>query len=178
MGEPRPGDLPRQAEHVEHARIVTIDAGRQHRSFPCGSGQLETVEHRHGLAQSVRPRQPIGRVHVLPLEQEPHEIRRTHGLDLGAQPVHGIPMDPREQRPVTPLQHGRRSEVGGWLTFVALKKAGLSAVALAKAGRPGVRGKTAAQRHPRFERQQRGSLSPTSIPNEPASAAAVVGPAR
>ena len=40
----------------------------------------------------------VALVHVLPLEQEPHEVGRTHRLDLRAQPVERVAMDAREQR--------------------------------------------------------------------------------
>ena len=51
------------------------------------------------------------RVHVLPAEQEPHQIRRGDWLDLAAQPPEREPVDARKQRPFAPLEPARtRSE--------------------------------------------------------------------
>jgi CheY-like chemotaxis protein len=47
----------------------------------------------------------------LPLEQEPQEVSRVHGLDLRAQAFHGIAMDTREQTAVAPLR--KRPPFGG-----------------------------------------------------------------
>lgn len=44
-----------------------------------------------------------GIVEALPVEQEAHEIRRRHRLDLAAQLFHGIAMDAREQAPFAPF---------------------------------------------------------------------------
>ena len=43
------------------------------------------------------------RVHVLPREQEPHEVGRADRLDFRAQPVQRVAMDARQQPPVAPL---------------------------------------------------------------------------
>jgi hypothetical protein len=104
--QPPPRHLARQAQHVEHRRVVALDARVEDRTLPGARGQLEPVEYRHHLAQPVDPGQPIGRVDVLPLEKEAHEVGRAHRLDLGAQPVHRVAMNAREQRPIAPFGRG------------------------------------------------------------------------
>ena len=41
---------------------------------------------------------------MLPAKQEAHELGWRRGLDLGAKPVDRVAVDPREQRPVAPLE--------------------------------------------------------------------------
>ena len=55
--EPRPADLARQAQHVEHRRVVSIETRRQDRALPRAGRQLESIEERDGLAQPVESRQ-------------------------------------------------------------------------------------------------------------------------
>ena len=66
--------------------------------FPTRRRQLRS----HRAAQSPRqdrPRPaPALRHHVLPVQQETHEIRRGHRLDLRAQAVQSVAMDARKQR--------------------------------------------------------------------------------
>jgi hypothetical protein len=50
-------------------------------------------------------------VHVLPLEQEAHEVGRRHRLDLGAQPRQRVAVDARQQRAVAPLGVAARGDV-------------------------------------------------------------------
>ena len=51
--KPRPPDLASQAQHVQHRRVVAIDAGRQHGPFPGCGGQLEAVQRRDDGSQPV-----------------------------------------------------------------------------------------------------------------------------
>jgi hypothetical protein len=47
---------------------------------------------------------------LVPAEQEAHELRRRHRLDLGAQPVARVAVHAREQAPVAPFGCARRGE--------------------------------------------------------------------
>ena len=108
----RPGDLSRETEQVEHRRVVSVDARGEDRALPGGGRHLESVEHLDRFAKAVTSGQLRRFVHVLPLEQEAHEVRGGDRLDLGPEAVHGVAMDAREQAPVAPLQG--RLEAGGW----------------------------------------------------------------
>ena len=99
----RPADLSSEAQHIEHRRLVALDAGRKDRAFPRRPGKLESVELRQRFSQSVESGQPIDGIDVLPLEEEPHEVGRADRLDLGAQPVERVAVDAREERAVAPL---------------------------------------------------------------------------
>ena len=43
---------------------------------------------------------------MLPVQQEAHEFRRRHRLDLRAQPVQRVAMNARKQSPVAPFEFG------------------------------------------------------------------------
>src|SRR6185436_541615 len=69
-----PTGFARQAERVEPCRIVAIDASRKDRALPGRRRQFESVECCHHRAQAVNAREPMGRVHAVPREQESLEI--------------------------------------------------------------------------------------------------------
>ena len=100
----RPADFAGQAEHVEHRRVVAVEAGRKHRALPGRSGKLEAVELRERPRAGRRGRSADRRIDVLPAEEEAHEVRRADRLDLGAEPVQRVAMDAREQRPIAPFE--------------------------------------------------------------------------
>ena len=106
--EPRPADFAGQAQHVEQGRIVAIEPRRQHRPLPGAGGQLEPVQERNGFAHAVEAGELRAAVHVVPGEEEPHEVGRRHRLDFCAQPVQRIAMDAREERTVAPFQGTHR----------------------------------------------------------------------
>ena len=101
--EPRPSDLARKAEQVEHRRIVTVHARGNHGALPRAGRQLVAIERRDRFAQPVDAGQAIGGIDVLPLEEEAHEIGGADRLDLGAQAVDGVAMDARKQRAIAPF---------------------------------------------------------------------------
>jgi hypothetical protein len=99
--------MPGQTQQVQPRGVVFLESRGQDRSFPGGRRQFETIELRDDLAQPVDARQSGSGPDVLPIEQESHEIRRTHRLDLRAQSMQGVTMDARQQRALAPLRAGR-----------------------------------------------------------------------
>ena len=103
--EPRPADLAGEAEHVEHRRLVAVDARRQDRALPRAG---RAARSRRACATTSRSPssagQPVDGVDVLPREQEAHEVGRADRLDLRAQAVQRVAMDAREQRAVAPFE--------------------------------------------------------------------------
>jgi len=83
--------------------IVSVDARGQNGALPAVGRQLESVQLFEDRAEAVDAAQPMRGVHVLPREQEPHEIRRADRLDFRAQPVERVAMDAGQQPPVAPL---------------------------------------------------------------------------
>src|SRR5207247_7789477 len=69
----RPSHFAGKAERVEQRRLVLFDARRQHYALPRVRGDLAAVELLDHFAQTVRPGEPIR--HVLPVEEEAHEVR-------------------------------------------------------------------------------------------------------
>jgi hypothetical protein len=55
------------------------------------------------------------RIEPLPGEQEAHEISRTHRLDLGAETIERVAVDPGQEPTITPLERsgtvGRRCKL-------------------------------------------------------------------
>src|SRR5919109_5160126 len=84
--------------------LVPLHAHRQDRSFPRRAGELETVEHRNRLTEAIDPRELVGGIDVLPLEEEAHEVGWADRLDLCAQAIQRVAMDARKECPVAPLE--------------------------------------------------------------------------
>ena len=103
--EPRPANLASQAQHVEHRGLVPLEPRRQDIALPRACGQLEAIELREDGPQALWPREPARGLHVLPREQEAHELGRADRRDLGAQPVQRVAMNAREEPPVAPFEH-------------------------------------------------------------------------
>ena len=103
-GQPRPADLAGQAQRVEHRRLVAVDAvGQDARSQASAASSKPSSDVEDG-AQSVEAGQAARRRDVLPREQEAHEVGRADRLDLGAQAVQRVAMDPRQQPAVAPFR--------------------------------------------------------------------------
>ena len=101
--EPRPRDLSGEAEHVEHRRFVVVDSRPKDRAFPRGGGGLEAVEHRHDLAQPVQAVSRSAGSTCCHLNRKRMKSAGTDRLDLGAQPVDGIPVNAGEERAIAPF---------------------------------------------------------------------------
>ena len=107
-GQPRPADFAGEAEHVEHRRLVAVDARGQHVRAPTRSAASSKPSSCGRLRAGRRCRSGVSTDRdVLPGEEEAHEVGGADRLDLGAQPVQRVAMDSREQPPVAPFE--RRS---------------------------------------------------------------------
>src|SRR5712692_2949078 len=85
--ETAPGDLTRQTELVEPGGLVAPHARRQHFPLPARRGQLEALELLDDAREPFAAVELQPRLHVLPGEEEPHEVGRAHRLDLPPEPV-------------------------------------------------------------------------------------------
>ena len=104
------GPPPRHAAHgaklVQHGRHVVLDARRQQVFFPgrCRRGMaFELAQHVGQPAFAFAALVAIAVGQLVPAEQEAHELRRRHRLDLGAQLVARVAVDAREQAAVAPF---------------------------------------------------------------------------
>ena len=109
----RPDRAPGQAQVVEPRHVVAFETRRQHLRFPGSDRRLEALQLTDHRVERVRPFAAVVVQKVLPAEQKPHEILRADGLDLLPQPLHRVPMDPREQRAIAPFARARRRECAG-----------------------------------------------------------------
>ena len=164
-GQSRPADLAGEAQHVEHLRLVRDQTRRQDRALPRACRELEPVEHREDLTQPVDPGQPRGRFHVLPGEQEAHEVGGAHRFDLRAQPVQRVTVNARQQGAVAPFEGGF-ADCADFAAGLGIRDSGLGAAL----NRP--RSTTPSDSSARSA----ASASRSAIPITPASASAVVGP--
>ena len=106
--EARPRDPSGQALVVEPARLVAGDARRQDLGLPGARRRLEALELGDDDLERIRPLHAgVGR-DALPAQQEPQEIARGDRLDLGAQTLDRMPVDPGQQAALAPLVRGRR----------------------------------------------------------------------
>ena len=101
--EPFPPDFATEAQLVEHRRVVALDPGWQHVPFPGRRRKLEPVELRNRDPEAFDSHQPVDGRHVLPGEQESHELGGRDRLDVGTQARQRLPVDACEQPPVAPL---------------------------------------------------------------------------
>ena len=101
---------PRHAAHgaklVQHGGHVVVDARGQQVLFP-GRGRrrmaFELPQHVGQPAFAFAALVAIAVGQLVPAEQEAHELRRRHRLELGAQLVARAAVDAREQAPVAPF---------------------------------------------------------------------------
>jgi hypothetical protein len=96
----RPAGATRQTQAVEPLRIVVGHARGQDIELPRGGRDLAPVELLEHLREAARAGDALRLGHVLPVEQEAHEVRRRDRLDLRAQAVQRVAMDAREQAPL------------------------------------------------------------------------------
>ena len=80
-----------------------MHAGRQDLGFPCGGRRLVALELRYQRGYRIGSVHALAVTHVLPPEQEAHEVCRRHRFDFVAQPLHRVAVDAREQAPVAPF---------------------------------------------------------------------------
>ena len=101
-----PRDAPGRAQLVEIRRHVVLDPQRQDVPLP-GAGRnrepFELLQHGKQSGFAFLPVvAPLHR-HPLPAEQEAHELRGRHGLDLVALAVAGVAVDADQQAPLAPF---------------------------------------------------------------------------
>ena len=105
--EARPCDSSGQALIVEPARLVLGDARRQDLGLPGAGRRLEAFELRDDHLDGIRPLHARVRRDALPAEQETQEVARGDRLDLGAQSLDRVVVDPGEQPALAPFVLGR-----------------------------------------------------------------------
>jgi hypothetical protein len=99
----RPDQPPGKAERVQPQRVVLGQARGKDVPLPGGRRRLVALEPLDEPREALRALEDrLGR-HVLPVEQEAHEVRRRDGRDLAPQPLERVAMDPRQQPPRAPL---------------------------------------------------------------------------
>ena len=109
--EPPPARPAREREDIEQCRVVLGAAGAEDFGFPGAGGNFEAVQLLDDRRQSLEARGPFVRLDPLPDQEEPEEVGGADRLDLGAEPVQGVAVDPGEEAPLAPLEHGTpRSE--------------------------------------------------------------------
>ncbi len=101
-----PADGAREAELIERAWVVSVDAAREDLLLPCVRRNLKALQLAKRLVQSALAGQLRLRRDVLPAQQPAHELRRSDGLDLLAQRGDGEVMNAREQAPLAPFDMG------------------------------------------------------------------------
>ena len=101
--EPAPGHSARQTEMLEIRRIVEADARGNHVLFPRRRRKLHPLQLADDLEHAVAAVELRTRLDVLPAEQETHEVRRRHCLDLPAEPAQRQPVNAGQQPALTPL---------------------------------------------------------------------------
>src|SRR4029453_16657096 len=106
--QPAPRHLAGEAELVEPGRLVTRDPGGKHLALPARRGQLEAFELLDDAGEAFAAMEPERWAHVLPGEEEAHQVGRAHGLDVAPQAVQRPPVDAGEEASVAPLRVLRR----------------------------------------------------------------------
>src|SRR5204863_482356 len=87
----------RETEAVEIGGVVARDARRQHLSLPGARRQLEPLQLADDLEEPVAAVELRPRLHVLPAEEEAHQVGGGDGLDLPAQAAEGQAVDARQE---------------------------------------------------------------------------------
>ena len=106
-GQPRPAHLACQAQHVEERWLVPFDSRRQYFALPRARRHFDAVELPHDGPEAIGSHQRGRGVHVLPREEEPHELGCGHRRNLGAQSRQGVAVDACKQPSIAPLNRGR-----------------------------------------------------------------------
>src|SRR5205085_3239227 len=74
--EASPRDFACEAKLLEIGAVVLLDARRQHVALPRSRRKLEAAELRDDASHAFASMRPRAVVHVLPAQQETHEIGR------------------------------------------------------------------------------------------------------
>ena len=114
--EASPTDRTAQAEAIQEFRFVFRHTKTQELRFPRGRSRLESRELFDGLEQAGFSMLTRSRRKMLPLQQEPHEVRCRDRFHVFAQAANGQSMDPGQETSMAPFH--RRSRATGMLSRV------------------------------------------------------------
>jgi len=82
--QPAPHDVTVQAQLIQPLRIVAVQPRRQHLALPRTGRGLESLQLLDHAAEAVAADQLRAARDALPAQQEPHQRRGAHRLDLAA----------------------------------------------------------------------------------------------
>ncbi len=94
---------PVEAQLVEPLGAVARDARGEDVLLPGRRADLEPRSIAIASRNPARPPARRARTEVMTLEQIAQAVLRAHRLDLGAQPIHRVPVDAREEAPIAEL---------------------------------------------------------------------------
>ncbi len=80
-----------------------MHAPGQHRRLPSGRRNFIALQLFQNLIQPIDAMQFRPRTEMLPAAQEAHEVGRTHWFDLAPQPPQRLPVNARQNAPMTKL---------------------------------------------------------------------------
>ena len=92
-----------EAQPIEHVRRKPRDPGRQDLRLPSRGRRREPFELCHHGGERLVSLAPVVGRDPLPLEQEAHELRSRHRLNLAPQPPERVAVDAGEQAPLAPF---------------------------------------------------------------------------
>ena len=100
-----------KAKVIEPRRLIAGEPQRQDLGFPSDGRCFEAFKLRDDIIERPCAFHAGIRCRALPTKQEAQEVAGGDRLDLGAQPLHGVLMNARQQAPLAPfLALRRRSE--------------------------------------------------------------------
>src|SRR4029453_4182775 len=100
---PPPRHHAAEAEMLEVVGLIGAHACGQDLRLPGTRRQLDALQLPDDREQAVAAVEPRSGLHVLPAEEESHQIGGAHRLDRLAQPAGGEPVGTREERAGAPL---------------------------------------------------------------------------
>ena len=106
FARPPPHDAAHSAQLVEHRRRVVLHTRGEQVVFPRRRGRrvaFELAQHVGQAAFACAALVAVGSGQVVPAEQESHELRRRHRLDVGTQLLPRRAVQTREQPAVAPF---------------------------------------------------------------------------
>ncbi len=101
--EPAPAHLAGQAQVLQPAALVIVHPGREDGLLPGPGGDLEALQLLDHGQQAGPPLQARARGHMLPTQEEPHEVLRAQGLHLPPLPALGVTVDASQEVAGAPL---------------------------------------------------------------------------
>src|SRR5262249_46289062 len=105
--KPRPGQMAGEAAVVKPGRFVAGKARGKDFRLPGGGGRPEALKLLHHFVERIRPLHARLFGDPLPGRQEAQKVARGNGLDLRAQPLDSIAVNPGEQAALAPFLYYR-----------------------------------------------------------------------